>query len=171
MERSETLLCLFTAHVEKQDDSYVIEIPEHEVTVGDIEVGGIYRIAMLSQATQAASTPESEPASEESEPASEREQDGPGPPVEEGEVVDVEIEDIGDQGDGIARVGPGYVVIIPGSDLGERVTVEMTEVRENMAFAEVVETHDDAERADGDHEEEPTDGDDDDKGDGIFSRF
>lgn len=60
--------------------------------------------------------------------------------VEEGNVLDVEIEDIGDQGDGLARVGPGYVVIVPDTQVGDRVTVEITEARENVAFADMVES-------------------------------
>jgi len=57
--------------------------------------------------------------------------------VEEGEQRDAEIEDIGEQGDGITRVERGFVVIVPDTELGERVTVEITDVRENVAFAEV----------------------------------
>jgi predicted RNA-binding protein with TRAM domain len=60
-------------------------------------------------------------------------------PVKEGDIVEVEIENLGDQGDGIARVGPGYVVIVPETSRGERVSVEITEARENVAFAEVLE--------------------------------
>ena len=61
------------------------------------------------------------------------------PPVEEGEQRTVEIEDLGDQGDGITRVERGFVVIVPDSKQGERVTVEITDVQRNVAFAEVVE--------------------------------
>lgn len=135
MELSEDLLCLFNAQVRKQDGAYVIEVPEQEIAVGDVDAGGVYRVAMFPRARQPAGTADPEPASE-------RERAGPEPPVEEGEVVDVEIEDIGDQGDGIARVGPGYVVIVPETERGERVAVRITEVRENMAFAEVVERYD-----------------------------
>ncbi|WP_328766624.1 TRAM domain-containing protein [Haloarcula nitratireducens] len=62
-----------------------------------------------------------------------------GPPVEEGETRRVEIEDIGEQGDGVARVERGYVVIVPDTELGERVAVEIQTVTENVAFAEVTE--------------------------------
>ena len=63
----------------------------------------------------------------------------PAPPVEEGETRTVEIENIGDQGDGITRVERGFVVIVPDTEQGERVAIEITDVRENVAFAEVVE--------------------------------
>ncbi|WP_080510544.1 TRAM domain-containing protein [Halorubrum kocurii] len=61
------------------------------------------------------------------------------PPVEKGEQRTVEIEDIGDQGDGITRVERGFVVIVPDTKQSERVTIEITDVHENVAFAEVVE--------------------------------
>jgi predicted RNA-binding protein with TRAM domain len=73
----------------------------------------------------------------ETEP--ERQRGPPKPPVEEGEQRTVEIEDIGDQGDGITRVERGFVVIVSDTDQGERVTIEITDIRENVAFAEVVE--------------------------------
>ncbi|OYR81860.1 deoxyribonuclease, partial [Halorubrum sp. E3] len=44
----------------------------------------------------------------------------------------------GDQGDGIAKVERGYVVIVPETSVGDRVTVEIQQVRENVAFADVV---------------------------------
>jgi predicted RNA-binding protein with TRAM domain len=57
-------------------------------------------------------------------------------------VVEVEMEDIGDQGDGIAHVGLGYVVIVPETEMGGRVSVRISEAKENMALADVVERHD-----------------------------
>jgi predicted RNA-binding protein with TRAM domain len=70
---------------------------------------------------------------------SDNDQERQDPPVEEGEQRDVEIENLGDQGDGITRVERGFVVIVPDTEPSERVTVEITDVRENVAFAEVVE--------------------------------
>jgi predicted RNA-binding protein with TRAM domain len=61
------------------------------------------------------------------------------PPVNEGETREVEIEDIGEQGDGITRVERGFVVIVPDTKESERVKIEITDVRQNVAFAEVVE--------------------------------
>jgi len=129
MELSENLLCLFTTNAQKQDDSYVIEVPEREVAVGAVEEGETYRVAILSSQSTTEPTPHQERSPSE-------------PPVTEGDLVDVETETIGDQGDGIARVGPGYVVIVSDTDVGERVAVEITETRENVAFAEVIERYD-----------------------------
>jgi predicted RNA-binding protein with TRAM domain len=60
------------------------------------------------------------------------------PPVERGEVRSVTIDTLGDQGDGLARVERGFVVIVPGTQPGDRVDVEITDVRETVAFAEPV---------------------------------
>ncbi|MFC7098888.1 TRAM domain-containing protein [Halobaculum marinum] len=65
--------------------------------------------------------------------------DGPEPPVDRGDEVTVDIEGIGDQGDGIARVDRGYVIIVPDTEKGERVTIRVTSVKQNVAFAEVLE--------------------------------
>jgi predicted RNA-binding protein with TRAM domain len=139
MEISDDLLCLFSAKVEEQRDSYTIEIPKQEITTGAIQIGEVYRTAILSASTEAdaeeySSLPETGPEDEV-----EREQDTSEPPVEEGEVREVDIEDIGEQGDGITRVERGFVVIIPDTEKGERVTVEITDVQSNVAFGAVKE--------------------------------
>ena len=36
MEISEELLCLYSASVEHEDDSYVLEVPEQEIQQGEI---------------------------------------------------------------------------------------------------------------------------------------
>jgi predicted RNA-binding protein with TRAM domain len=58
-------------------------------------------------------------------------------PVREGETYDIEITDLGDEGDGIARVD-GYVLIIPDTDVGSEVTVRVNHVSDNVGFGEVV---------------------------------
>jgi predicted RNA-binding protein with TRAM domain len=133
MELPDQLLSLFSAQVEKQADSYVIEIPKREFQLGDLHTDRTYRVAILS------THPSRESGEEDRDQDLEREQDVSGPPVAEGDTREVEIEDIGDQGDGITRVEQGYVVIVPDTELGERVTIKITEVRENMPFAEVIE--------------------------------
>ena len=131
MEILEQLTCLFSGKVEERDGSYVVEVPDQELRLGGLQAGETYRVAVLptsaaNEADDADATPESEQASQT-------------PPVEEGEQRTVEIEDIGDQGDGITRVERGFVVIVPDTKESERVTIEITDVRENVAFAEVVE--------------------------------
>jgi predicted RNA-binding protein with TRAM domain len=58
--------------------------------------------------------------------------------VNEGETRTVTIETTGDQGDGIAKVERGYVVIVPGTVPGDELEVEMEMVKQNFALAEVV---------------------------------
>lgn len=72
-------------------------------------------------------------------PSSDRAQTQSDPPVEEEETSQVEIETLGDAGDGIARVERGYVIIVPGTDVDERVRVKITDVQTNVAFASGVE--------------------------------
>ena len=132
MEHSEALLTLFSAEIEERDGEAVVEIPGREVDLGDLAVGGTYRIAVLSRS--AGGSTDGAPTRQKG-----RTQQASEPPVAEGELREFEIEDTGDKGDGIARVGPGYIVFVPDTDVGDRVTVEITQVRENFAFAEVVE--------------------------------
>jgi len=61
------------------------------------------------------------------------------PPVTEGETRIVEIDDLGDQGDGLTRVERSYVIIVADTEKGERVRIKIDTVRENVAFANVVE--------------------------------
>lgn len=59
-------------------------------------------------------------------------------PVKEGEIYDVEIEGIGEKGDGIARVN-GYVIIVPNVQKGDKVKVKVNAVRGKVSFGEVIE--------------------------------
>ncbi|GAB7009520.1 TRAM domain-containing protein [Halorubrum trueperi] len=131
MEISEQLHCLFSGKVGERDGSYVVEVPEQEISLGELQAGETYRVAVLpSPETNEAKNTGTDPQPEQAPQT---------PPVEEGEKRTVEIEDIGDQGDGITRVERGFVVIVPDTKQSERVTIEITDVRENVAFAEVVE--------------------------------
>lgn len=132
MEISDRLKCLFSATIEQRDGSYVIEIPSEELRLGALEEGNTYQVAVVSQQSK---TSLDEDAKSEQEQADDLEQ----PPVEEGETRTVEIEGLGDQGDGITRVERGFVVIVPDTEKGEKVRISITDVRETVAFAEVVE--------------------------------
>ncbi|MFW6265485.1 MAG: TRAM domain-containing protein [Halanaeroarchaeum sp.] len=131
MEISENLLCLFNAEVTLTDDEYVVEIPRREIENEVVTPGDVYRVALIAREDERTSEPTPD---EETVPPSE-----PQPPVERGELRYVEIEDIGKQGDGIARVERGYVIIVPDAEVGERVKVEITEVKSNFAVGEIVE--------------------------------
>jgi predicted RNA-binding protein with TRAM domain len=129
MEISEKLLCLFSADVEDDGDRFVVEVPKREIDTGSIDPAETYRVALIStRAESTESTTDSGPAPDE-----------PQPPVEPGEIRYVEIEDLGKQGDGIARVERGYVIIVPGGEVGERVKIEITEVKSNFAVGDILE--------------------------------
>ncbi|MFP4174666.1 MAG: TRAM domain-containing protein [Halobacteriales archaeon] len=125
MEVSGKLLCLVSSRVEEEDGSYVVEIPESEIDDGDVRVGEVYSVGIVDKDS---GKPESSGGGGQLQP-----------PVEEGEIRYVEIEDLGKQGDGIARVERGYVIIVPDAEVGDRVKVEIDEVKENFAVGEVLE--------------------------------
>ena len=127
MEISEELLCLFSAEVRSEDGRYVVEVPRREVETGAVGDGDVYRVALIARDGASEAADETSPS------------DGPQPPVETGEMRYVEIEDIGKQGDGIARVERGYVIIVPDTEVGERVKIEITEVKSNFAVGTVIE--------------------------------
>jgi predicted RNA-binding protein with TRAM domain len=131
MEISDQLQCLFSARVEETDESYTVEIPKQEVQLGTLTSGDTYRIAVLSQEASEESHGDRTDTDTTESPAE--------PPVSEGETRTVDIEDVGDQGDGLTRVERGFVVIVPDTDVGERVCIEISDVRDSVAFGEVVE--------------------------------
>lgn len=128
VEISHKLLCLFSAEVSDDGESHVIELPRREVETGSVSPGGTYRIALIAPERDG----ETERKTDVDVP------DEPQPPVEPGEIRYVEIEDLGKQGDGIARVERGYVIIIPDTEVGQRVKVEITEVKSNFAVGEAI---------------------------------
>ena len=75
---------------------------------------------------------------EETVEESSEEEEGFDKPVSEGDIVEVEIDDLGSKGDGIARV-EGFVVFVPGAEVGETYDVEVTSVGNKFAFAEITE--------------------------------
>lgn len=137
MEISEKLLCLFSADVREEDGKYVVDVPRREVETGSLSPGETYRVALIAQ-----SEPDETVAAADRDDGTDigasQSDDGPQPPVEPGEMRYVEIEDLGKQGDGIARVERGYVIIVPDTEVGERVKIEVTEVKSNFAVGEVV---------------------------------
>ena len=134
-EIPDSLQSLFTATVEQRDGRYVVEIPTSEVEHEAAVPGRTYRVAVLPTANTG--TDEAAPPAEDGE-TTDRTPGRPAPPVDEGEIRDVTIESVGDQGDGIAKVERGYVVIVPGAEPGDEPTVEIEQVKQNVAFARVV---------------------------------
>jgi len=136
IEISDSLRSLFSAQIEERDGSYVVNIPASELEHDALAADETYRIAILaseSSPNQRTQQDQPQPTAQEAAPTSD------GPPVDEGEVRDVTVETTGDQGDGIAKVERGYVVIVPGGRPGDEPTVEIDQVQENVAFASIVE--------------------------------
>ncbi|MGB9937447.1 MAG: TRAM domain-containing protein [Methanobacterium sp.] len=59
-------------------------------------------------------------------------------PINEGEEYDVKIEDMGRDGDGIAKI-EGFIVFVSGAKKGDEVKIRVNSVRRNFAFADIVE--------------------------------
>jgi len=136
VEIPDALESLFSTTIEAHDERYVIEIPRSEVENDAVTPNETYRVGVLEQ-HEAGETPDDQPKQTESERA-DTPSDSPAPPVDEGEIRDVMIESVGDQGDGIAKVERGYVVIVPDAEPGDEPTVEIEEVQQNVAFASVI---------------------------------
>ncbi|WP_343124878.1 TRAM domain-containing protein [Natrinema sp. CBA1119] len=102
----------------------------------------MYSAAVLQTDTASA---EEQPEQQDQTQKQDRADPEPKPHVEVGEQCAVDIEDIGEQGDGIARVERGYVIIVPDTEVNERVTIKIKSIRPNVAFGEVVERHDHSE--------------------------
>lgn len=162
-----TPLCLFTGQVEQENGEYVLRIPEQEIDLGTLQPEEIYRVGVYTAGSDSDSTgePQHETATQRltdtqehrrtatptqardsaqtvsNSGSSETTADSqPGqPPVSEGETLQVEIESLGEKGDGLAKVGPGYVVFVSDTEIGQQPLVRVTAARENFAFAEVVE--------------------------------
>lgn len=132
VEIPDSLCSLFSATIEEREGSYVIEVPSSEVDHEALTANETYRVALLDS-----------PTSTEPESTAGRGTMGhssSGPPVDEGEVRHVTIETVGDQGDGIAKVERGYVVIVPGAQPGDEPTIEIEQVQENVAFASILDS-------------------------------
>ncbi len=127
MHISEELTCLFSATVDEQRDSYVIEVPRAEVEEGFVDASQAHKIALLSTT--------SEPLADETDSTrseTDHEGDQQSPPVSVGEQRIVEIDEMGDQGDGLGRVEHGFVVIVPETQVGERVRIQIGHINETV---------------------------------------
>jgi len=58
-------------------------------------------------------------------------------PVEEGKVYEAKIEDIGREGDGLARI-QNFVIFVPGTKVGDQVKIRITRIGRRIGFGEVV---------------------------------
>lgn len=59
-------------------------------------------------------------------------------PVSVGDIHNVAIDGIAREGDGIARI-QGFVIFVPGTKVGDRVTIKIERVLQKFAIAELAE--------------------------------
>ena len=137
MEIPDELVSLFSARVEWRRGSFVVEVPMNEMRYGTIDLDTTYRVALRSTASERSEARRYSPGGRRRGP-----QIGAKPPVEVGDVLTVEIEDIGEQGDGIARVDGEFVIFVPNTEIGDEETIEVTHVVETYAFGHVIDRHD-----------------------------
>lgn len=127
MNSENDLLCMFTSEVTEENGTYTVEVPASEVELGTVETGDSVRVGLHLQPSTGKSGDKSQSTNEEWKET---------PPVKKGEVRTVTIESLGDQGDGIAKVDSGFVLIVPDTNVGDEVTAEVVKVTENFAIAE-----------------------------------
>ncbi|WP_423747563.1 TRAM domain-containing protein (plasmid) [Haladaptatus sp. SPP-AMP-3] len=139
MELPEELRCLFTGEIETEDGSYTLTVPSQEIVDGDIQPDTAYRVVILKQPSLTESTTQETTSTTPNEQTQDEHPNHSPAPVEEGDRRTVKIEGVGEKGDGIARIDNGYVLIVPDTEQRDRVTVEINNVKPNVAFAEVVE--------------------------------
>jgi predicted RNA-binding protein with TRAM domain len=72
-----------------------------------------------------------------SEEGSSLEGSTPAAPVDAGNEYDVEIEDLGKEGDGVARV-EGFVIFVPETHVGDKVKVIIDKVKRRCAYGHKV---------------------------------
>ncbi|MGM0606475.1 MAG: TRAM domain-containing protein [Halobacteriota archaeon] len=129
MNVSDNLLCLYTAIAREEGTEVVFDVPAAEIDHNTIEAGDVVQIAVIDREEGAIGHKHDEPT-----PSATPEE----PPVSEGEIHRVEIESVGEQGDGIAKVDRGYVLVVPKGEPGDELTVEIDTVTPTVGFAEIV---------------------------------
>ncbi len=126
------LSCLFSSLVEADDESHFIMLPSQELISLDIDTNATYRVLFLPKLPGEKSPPDESLSPSTASPSSDA-------LVTIGDVYEVLVEDIGNKGDGIARIGPGYIILIPKTDIGHKVKIKINSVTSRCAFAEVIE--------------------------------
>ena len=124
-----SLKAVISGTVTERNGEYVIELPPSEIELDGIRTGETYRVAIHEHG---------EPNGDQQKAAPQRTSRPPEPPVQAGDIVDVTVEAVGDEGDGIAKVDRGYVLIVPGGRPGDELSVRVERVHENVGFASVV---------------------------------
>lgn len=139
------LKTLFSAEVVEIDGEYYIQIPKREVDLENVSLGDVYKTALLStnpvenRASHMGVDSTGQTRHNTTAQSGVADDEYGEPPVSEGETMEVDIESVGEEGDGVAKVDRGFVVIVENAEVGTSPRVEITEVKKNLAFADIVE--------------------------------
>ncbi|PSH00659.1 MAG: deoxyribonuclease [Nanohaloarchaea archaeon SW_7_46_7] len=121
------------------EDHMVQEVDEtEEVEESEPEEEEVFEEETEAQEVEEESTEETQEAEENQDQEDSGDDEDYDKPVSEGDVVELEIEDLGSKGDGIARV-EGFVVFVPGGEVDQKYDVEITSVGRKFAFGEITE--------------------------------
>ncbi|MFA1612566.1 TRAM domain-containing protein [Halobellus rubicundus] len=136
-EIPDSLRLLFEATLEEHGDRYSISIPQEMIDESSLTTNDVFRVALLAAPDRTRNeTDDREIVPNDDQLSTSQWEETP--PVEEGEIRSVTIDTLGDQGDGLAKVERGFIVIVPGTQPGDKAEVRITDVRESVAFAEPV---------------------------------
>jgi predicted RNA-binding protein with TRAM domain len=135
MDIPDALRAVYSARLKEENGRYYLTVPAREIESDTLTANETYKLCMLTPGGHSA-----DHGDDKSTDGSVSTRDD-SPPVSAGERRTVTIEGIGDKGDGIARIDRGYVLIVPETDVGERVTVEVDQARDNVGFASVISHH------------------------------
>lgn len=141
----EELVYFSTHEIQQSDGQYEIQIPETHVDGSPLGESDEYRVAIMQTTdTQSSSQTASDSDSEKSTVSNRNSSTGGGyePPVSVGEELTVTIDSTGDQGDGIAHVAGGYVVVVEDASVGDELLVHIDSVKQNYSFASIVDNSD-----------------------------
>lgn len=134
----EQLQALFATHLMNQDGRSQIEVPDELLETDTIDPTEVYQIAVIETRTTQTTGEQQRTVSTTGTEVSASPEDRQEPPVKTGELRTVTIDTLGKQGDGIARVEHGYVLIIEDVEPDEEVVVKIRNIQSNLAFATVV---------------------------------
>ncbi len=59
--------------------------------------------------------------------------------MEKGQILEIKIDDMSGEGQGIGRAADGFVVFVPGAVVGDTARVQLTKVKKRYAFSELME--------------------------------
>lgn len=127
--------CIFSTEISHGDLGHAIEVPPEEIELGSLDPNSPVRVAIYQPHSESQSGPQTRNSNNSTTESNDTSLQ---PPVSTGESRSVTIDDRGNQGDGIAKVGTGFVLIVPGADVGETVDVKITNVKDNFAIAEPI---------------------------------